>query len=80
MNERFEELQKRISALETENRWLRELITERSRNRGRRGGRGMALNSLSSRGKGRATPITKKEKDISGDDDEVEADSAKAEA
>jgi len=35
MTDRCEELQKRISALETENRWLRELITERSRNRGR---------------------------------------------
>ena len=39
MSERCEELQKRISALETENRWLRELITERSRNRGGRRGR-----------------------------------------
>jgi hypothetical protein len=35
MSDRCEDLQKRISALETENRWLRELITERSRNRGR---------------------------------------------
>jgi hypothetical protein len=39
MTERCEDLQKRIGALETENRWLRELITERGRNRGRRGGR-----------------------------------------
>lgn len=38
INERCEGLQKRIGELETENRWLRELITERSRNRGRRGG------------------------------------------
>jgi hypothetical protein len=33
MSSRCDELQKRIGALETENRWLRELITERSRNR-----------------------------------------------
>ena len=39
MTDRCDELRKRIGALETENRWLRELITERSRNRGRRGGR-----------------------------------------
>jgi Basic region leucine zipper len=37
MSDRCEELQKRIGALETENRWLRELITERSRNRGKKG-------------------------------------------
>jgi hypothetical protein len=33
MNDRCDELQKRIGVLETENRWLRELITERSKNR-----------------------------------------------
>jgi hypothetical protein len=33
MNDRCTELQKRIGVLETENRWLRELITERSKNR-----------------------------------------------
>jgi Skp family chaperone for outer membrane proteins len=33
MNDRCSELQKRIGVLETENRWLRELITERSKNR-----------------------------------------------
>jgi hypothetical protein len=33
MSSRCDELHKRIGALETENRWLRELITERSRNR-----------------------------------------------
>jgi hypothetical protein len=36
MNDRCGELEKRINILETENRWLRELITERSRNRGTR--------------------------------------------
>lgn len=36
MNQRCEELQHKITSLETENRWLRELITERSRNRGHR--------------------------------------------
>lgn len=79
MTDRCDELQKRIGALETENRWLRELITERSRNRGRRGGRGMALNTMG-RGKGKAVVLpTKKEKDILGED-EVEADRAKTEA
>jgi hypothetical protein len=39
MTERCEELQRRIGALETENRWLRELITEKGRNRVRKGGR-----------------------------------------
>jgi len=34
MNRRCDDLHKRVSELETENRWLRELITERSRNRG----------------------------------------------
>jgi hypothetical protein len=33
MTDRCEELQKRIGVLETENRWLRELITERGKNR-----------------------------------------------
>jgi Basic region leucine zipper len=39
MTTRCDELRRRIDALETENRWLRELITERSRNRGRKGGK-----------------------------------------
>jgi len=52
MTERCEELQKRIGALETENRWLRELITERSRNRGR-GTRGSKERERGGKGKGK---------------------------
>jgi len=33
MSRHCEDLQKKVSELETENRWLRELITERGRNR-----------------------------------------------
>ncbi|KAF2668953.1 hypothetical protein BT63DRAFT_454933 [Microthyrium microscopicum] len=43
MADRCDELQRRISKLETENRWLRELITERSRNRGRRPGQNRSV-------------------------------------
>jgi hypothetical protein len=52
MTDRCEALQKRIGALETENRWLRELITERGRNRGR-GGRGGRERERERGGKGK---------------------------